>query len=332
LDAVLDQGPDSEGVGLLLTSVTNELYRNEVRFLHQPSEFFRELGIAVDSITTTHDLVKQERAEEWASINESQASKYNLFLDGTRQVLDYAVARWGVVLAVPLLLTRDEQDEEGKSTALLRYLETWPSAEVMSWRIKDHPRYGLGKAIGDKAAHLFAKWMIHSCRLTTRTEDPAWGSFSFESPFDSNAGRVLFRTGFFLEWASLEEYKSEKWDVVRIGKGKGGTNYIRVTNIRGKRSRRAEEDGALVEAYQRLCTTHLRTNKRLPRAVQIQRIPLAILLQGQDFTPGELDDGLMHMGTNFCFNHASPLCVECPVNRLCRGYQQDPHLITDYRT
>lgn len=332
LDAVLDQGPDSEGVGLLLTRVTNELYRNEVRFLHLPSQFFRELGIAIDNITTTHELIKQQRAQDWAIANESQASKYNLFLEGTKQVLSYAVFRWGVPLAVPLLLTRDEKDEERKGTALLRYLESWRSAEVMSWRLKDHSRYGLGKAIGDKATHLFAKWMIHSYLLTTKTEDAAWSPFSFEVPFDSNAGRVLFRTGFFLEWASLEEYEHDKWDVIRIGKGKGGTHYIRVTNIRGKRSKRAEQDDALVYAYQELCTTYLRTHQRPPQAVYIQRIPLAILLQNQLFTPGELDDGLMYIGTNFCFNHANPLCEQCPVNRLCRGYGQDESLITDYRT
>ncbi|HAL61250.1 MAG TPA: hypothetical protein DCP08_02455 [Chloroflexi bacterium] len=59
---------------------------------------------------------------------------------------------------------------------------------------------------------------------------------------------------------------------------------------------------------------------------------LAILLQGQVFTPGKLGDGLMYIGTNFCFNHVNPLCQQCPVNRLCRGYQQDEFLITDYRT
>lgn len=330
LDAVLDQGPDTEGVRLLLAQVTNELYRNEVRFLHQPSEFFRELGIAIDKITSTHEAIKQLRAENWAKANQSRASKYNLFLDGTLQVLNYAVFRWGVPLAVPLVLVKDQSEEEKKATALLTYLERWKSAEEMSQKLKDHPRYGLGKAIGDKAAHLFAKWMIHSYPLTTREDDLGWSDFSFEVPFDSNAGRVLFRTGFFLEWASLKDYT--QWSVIQKGAGKEGKHYIRVTNIRGKKSKRTLHDKASHDAYQSLCIDRLKTHKKAPQSVEIQRIPLAFLLLNRRFSPGELDDGLMHIGTSFCFNHSDPLCIKCPVKSLCRGYQESRNLIEDYRT
>jgi len=330
LEAVLDQGPDTEGVRLLLVQVTNALYRNEVRFLHQPAEFFRELGIAVNEITSTHDAVKKLRARQWAEANQTNPNKYNLFLENAKQVLNYAVFRWGVPLAVPLLLTKDESDEARKPGALLQYLESWASAEEMSQQVKDHPRYGLGKAIGDKAAHLFAKWMTHSYRLTTKANESAWSSFSFEVPFDSNAGRVLFRTGFLQQWASLNQYG--KWQVIQKGRGKEGKHYIRVTNIRGKSSRRAERDEELRQAYQELCVTHLKSHKRAPTTVEIQRIPLAYLLLSQNHTPGELDDGLMHIGTNFCFNHSHPLCADCPVGNLCEGHLNDPTLINDYRT
>jgi len=40
LNAVLDQGPDLEGVRDLLIQVTNSLYLNEIRFLHTPLNFF----------------------------------------------------------------------------------------------------------------------------------------------------------------------------------------------------------------------------------------------------------------------------------------------------
>lgn len=329
LNAVLDQGPDTEGVRLLLVQVTNTLYRNEVRFLHQPAEFFRELNVAVNEITSTHDIVKKLRAVEWAKANQTNPNKCNLFLDNTKQVLSYAVARWSVTLAMPLLLTRDEV-EGHKPYALLRYLESWQSAETMSRQIKDHPRYGLGKAIGDKAAHLFAKWMVHSYRLTTRLSDLAWGAFSFEVPFDSNAGRVLFRTGFFQEWASLSQYR--QWQVIQTERGKAGKHYIRVTNIRGKASDLAEQDGQLRRTYQELCVSHLKSHKRVPQRIEIQRIPLAYLLMDGSYTPGELDDGLMHIGTNFCFNHSQPHCTDCPIHSLCEGYLNNPSLIHDYRT
>ncbi len=330
LDAVLDQGPDTEGVRLLLVRVTNGLYLNEIRFLHQPSEFFRDLGITIDQITSTHEAVKQLRAENWARSNESSASRYSLFMENAKQALGYTVFRWGVPLAVPLVLVKDQTEEQKKTTALLDYLLRWPSAEEMSQQLKDHPRYGLGKAIGDKAAHLFAKWIIHSYPLITRENDQGWGRFSFEVPFDSNAGRVLFRTGFFLEWASLNDYV--KWQVIQKGTGKGGKDYVRVTNIRGKKSKLALKDRGLFDAYRKLCADHLKTHKNAPKSVEIQRIPLAVLLQSAKYTPGELDDGLMYIGTNYCFNHSNPLCSKCPVRKLCRANQEDRRLIEDYRT
>jgi len=41
--------------------------------------------------------------------------------------------------------------------------------------MKDDERYGLGKAIGDKAAHLFAKWYVHCFELAKRKDD-TWGN------------------------------------------------------------------------------------------------------------------------------------------------------------
>lgn len=328
LNAVLDQGPDTEGVRKLLTDVTNALYRQEVRFLHKPETFFRELGVAVDEISSVHGMVKSLRAKQWAEVNQSQASKYSLFLDGAQQALNYAVFRWGSPLAVPLLLTKDETEEAHKPEALFRYITGWSSAEVMSKQLKDHPRYGLGKAIGDKATHLYAKWIVHTFPLVRR-EDPGWGPFGFELPLDSNAGRVLFRTGFLLQWASLEEYK--KWDVVRPGRGKKRAHYIRVTNIRGKKSVRAEADPSLFEAYCELYRKHLRIGSGTPQRVEIQRIPSAQLLH-TGYSTGELDDGLMHIGTQYCLNHADPLCGDCPVRNQCLGCAEDHSLITDYRT
>lgn len=329
LNAVLDQGPDTTGVRMLLVRVTNELYRQEVRFLHRPADFFKELGLAVDQITSVHEAVKQLRASDWAEANQTRASKYNLFLDNTHQVLGYAMFRWGTSLAVPLLLTKDLSAGGDTSSALLNYLQKWPSAEIMSQKLKDHERYGLGKAIGDKAAHLFAKWIVYSYRLSTRT-DASWGPYSFEVPFDSNAGRVLWRTGFLLEWASEDEYR--RWEVVQPGQGKGGLNYLRITNIRSRRSERAETDSELTQAYRDLCIKHLCTHRRPPRTIEIQRIPAAVLLAGGTYAPGDLDDGLMSIGTEFCFNHSEPLCTRCPISALCAGHTESPILIERYRT
>jgi len=198
----------------------------------------------------------------------------------------------------------------------------------MSQQLKEHSRYGLGKAVGYKATHLYAKWILHTFPLIER-KGPGWGPFGSETPFDSNAGRVLWRTGFLLEWATLREYVG--WRVIQRGKGKKGTDYIRVTNIREKKSQRAREIPDLWEVYCDLVVDHLLVLKR-PSTVEIQRIPLAFLLMDGSSTPGEPDDGLMHIGTEFCRNHAEPLCPRCPIHHLCQGYQENRILITNYRT
>ncbi len=331
LNAVIDQGPDIVGVRKLLTDVTNELYLNEIRFLHRPSSFFEELGIAIDHMLDKHQSIKKLRAATWAAENRSNPRRYNLFMDNSKQVLHYAVSRWGVSLALPLLLERDSDLEERRPTILVDYLESWKSAEEMSQQLKDNERYGLGKTIGDKACHLFAKWMVSSFRLSRRSE-PEWGDFSFEVPYDSNAGRVLWRTGFLLKWASEQDYIRQA--VVQRGAGKGGANYIRVTNIRGMGTSRSLPTG-LEAVYADIVVNHLKTNQRAPRKVQIQRIQHAYLKSSSstaNLTAANFDDGLVHIGTNYCFNHSEPICKKCPIKRLCEGYQSNRRLIENYRT
>jgi len=320
LNAVLDQGPDTEGVRRLLIDVINRLYQREVRILHRPLDFFKELGISLDSICTVHEGIKKVRAPSWAKENKSNPERYNLFMDNSRQVLNYAVFRWGVPLCVPLILEKDHK-------TLIDYLEGCPSAELMSKEIKDNERYGLGKAIGDKAGHLFAKWYVCSFKLARR-QDKGWQDLSFEIPFDSNAARILFRTGFLLNWAGIEDYK--KWKVVQVGEGKGGSNYIRATNIRGRKSDVALRDNDLFERYKTICSEYLITKKR-PQTVEIQQIPNALLL-GTGYGVDELDDGLIYIGTNFCLNHESPKCKDCPINELCEGCKRKFYLIREYRT
>ena len=261
LCAVIDQGPDIAGVRDLLLRVTNSLYRQEIRFLHRPLDFFREINISVDGLLESHQAIKEIRAEDWAANQGSVAAKYNLFMDNTKQVLNYAVFRWGVPLLLPYLLEKDA-GERVTPSSFLDYIEGYDSAEEMSSRLKDHERYGLGKAIGDKACHLFAKWLIRF-GLIRRAGDISWGEFSFETPFDSNAGRVLWRAGYFLHWADLEEYERE--DVVQRGQGKGGKHYIRVTNIRGMGASRNIGE-ALKTKYDEIAIRHLKVNKRKPLA------------------------------------------------------------------
>lgn len=329
VSAVLDQGPDLEGVRMLFKDVINALYTKEIRIFHKPLDFFKELGISIDEILEKHASVKKIRADIWAKENKSNPNKYNLFTDRTNQVLGYAIYRWGVLLCVPLLLEKDlQKDQKESAEPLVDYIESWDSAEIMSQQIKDNERYGLGKAIGDKAGHLFAKWYIHTFGLIKR-KDKSFSPFSYELPFDSNAGRVLFRPGFLLNCAELSDY--EDWDVIQKGKGKGGEHYIRVTNIRGKKSDKFSDLNYFMDSYEAICVEYLKVRKRRPSKVEIQQIPNALLLE-TDYGIGDLDDGLMYVGTNYCFNHDEPKCKQCPVRKLCIGYNSRKDLITNYRT
>jgi hypothetical protein len=327
LQAVLDQRPDIEGIRQLLIDIVNSLYEQEIRIFHKPIDFFKELGISIDEILDKHEKIKTLRSESWAKENKSNPSRYNLFMDNSKQVLGYAVYRWGVPLCVPYLLEKDTVDKTNLEP-LVNYLESWGSAEEMCQQIKANERYGLGKAIGDKACHLFAKWYVHSFHLVKKNET-AWGGLSYELPLDSNAGRVLFRTGFWLEFATLKQYES--WDVIRRKSGKGGEHYIRVTNIRGNKSEDGSSNKELMQTHKVIATTHLKTHSRSPQKIEIQQIPNSLLYE-TGYSIGDLDDGLIFIGTNYCYNHDSPKCKQCPINTFCLGYQKKQQLISDYRT
>ena len=258
-------------------------------------------------------------------------------MENARQTLGYAVYRWGAPLVVPLILSQEaETDGLDASNILQLYLSNTHknfdrSAEGMTRLIKDHPRYGLGKAIGDKAAHLFAKWVIHSFPLLLDSEDTAWGPWSYEVPFDSNAGRVLYRTGIVTGW--VDKTRLRKHEVIQPKKGKGGTtSHMRVTNLRGVESSLAQRSKDMVAANKDLCVRHLRTHARGPRKVQAQHIPSVVSLIDGTITPGEIDDGLIKVGTEWCFNTGSPRCNECPLRSTCAGANGEPELITEVRT
>lgn len=331
LSAVLDQGPDIVGLRRMLLETTNELYRKEIRFLHKPISFFSEIGVALDEILTQHQSIKEIRASIWAKTNQSNPNRYNLFLDNARQVLGYAIFRWGVPLILPYLLERDLNDKKSplSASALLDYLEEHDSTEIMTQQLKDHERYGLGKAIGDKAAHLFGKWLVSSFGVSRR-QDTGWDNYSYEVPYDSNAGRVLWRTGYLLCWASKDDFINRK--VLQPGAGKNGTTYIRVTNIRGMKCARAV-DNHLWDAYLQICSKHLKTCKK-PKFIQIQQIQHIYLWLNRDkgVHVANFDDGLIYIGTQFCFNHSQPDCKNCPIRDCCEGYNSNKNLIDDFRT
>jgi adenine-specific DNA glycosylase len=65
--------------------------------------------------------------------------------------------------------------------------------------------------------------------------------------------------------------------------------------------------------------------------IEIQQLP-NILLENSNYGIGDLDDGIIHIGTNFCKNHDIPLCNNCPIKDLCEGFLNKKELLDEYRT
>jgi hypothetical protein len=346
LNVVLDQGPDIKGVRELLKNVTSNLYRQGIRIFHEPFEFFRNINTVIDEIVKEHERIKKKRAYEWAEENKTIPTKYNLFfaqsnrgLISIKQVLDYAIHRWGVPLSLFLLLEKDyvTSNREHPSNPFVNYLESHDSAEIMARKLKDDERYGLGSAIGDKACHVFAKFYVSTFKLVKqKVRDSGWTDLSYETPFDSNAGRVLFRTGFLLECAPVENYK--EWGVIQEGRGKRGKHYLRITNIRDNKVTRITNEAELLSVYANILKTYLKIPPSSPRHIKIQHMPNLLIyqlnfsLEEQKYYLADFDDGLMHIGTNYCLNTTTPYCKSCHLNHICKGYKERPELIEDYLT
>jgi hypothetical protein len=344
LGVVLDQGPDIIGVRKYLKEVITSLYQEEIRILHKPIDFFKELNISIDKLISKHNSIKEIRKYKWAEENKTNPEKYSLFfaqsmrgIVPTKQVLDYAVHRWGSPLCLFILLEKD-LEKTNKRQPFVEYIESYESAERMARQLKNHNKYGLGSAIGDKACHLFAKMYVSTFKLyrNKNGRNKGWSEISYELPFDSNAGRVLFRTGFLLELANLEKY--EKWNVIQRGKGKGGLNYIRVTNLRGKKIKNFDNE-KILNIYREIVTEYLKLkkNKTQIKYIEIQHFPNLLLyylrnIGVANFSIANFDDGLIYIGTKFCFNHEEPKCSKCPLKNICKGNNDNSELIEKYRT
>lgn len=89
------------------------------------------------------------------------------------------------------------------------------------------------------------------------------------------------------------------------------------------------------ERYVDISLNHLKSHKRPPKKFEIQRIQHAYLLDQFEETGygvADFDEGLIYIGTTFCFNHNEPKCAECPLQNNCEGYLSKRELISKYRT
>ncbi|MEM2914063.1 MAG: hypothetical protein QXH91_01485 [Candidatus Bathyarchaeia archaeon] len=127
----------------------------------------------------------------------------------------------------------------------------------------------------------------------------------------------------------------EKWNVIQRGAGKSGTHYIRVTNIRGKKAQNISSVSSFFSDYIDVITKYLKIGYR-PQSLEIQRLVNLLVYElikdGHRYSVADFDDGLMYVGTKYCFNHENPTCKNCPLKDICKGYNKDRSLIEDYTT
>jgi hypothetical protein len=344
LSVVLDQGPEMDGVRELLMNTVNQSYDRGIRFLHHPIIFFNNLNSILDMISEIHDDIKERRGPVWAENYNKQPEDYCLYFAQTpfgmkpNTLVNYVIHRWGAPLATITRLNAHHQRINAEPfQPQVNYIESFASAEKMCTGIKKDVRYGLGDAIGNKACHLYTKYYLNRYNLITPIlqDQIGWQGISYEMPFDSNAGRVLFRTGFLFNWAELRTYREKS--VIQRQQGENRPNYIRVTNIRNMTTNEIQRGTDEFNDYLELVVNHqIYEGRGRPRMAAIRHVPNLILYwlneDNNEFTIADFDDGLMYIGTRNCLNTPRPNCESCLISEFCIGWNEDRTLITDYET
>ena len=307
LNAVLDQGPDSLGVHLLLSRVTNRLYEElRLPYLDEPTQFFANLSRVIPVIEAEHAAVKAERGPAMQRIK-----NYSLYGDEYR-VTPWIAFRWGSVLGNIL---RFEQQRGG----LLQWMNSFPSGEATAIAIKEDRLFGLGGAIGRKASRLFVKWAAFTARL-----EPAWPPNSYEVPLDVNVGRVLMRTGYlfaFLDQEDMVKGEPKPWT-----EQKGGGINLSAQSLNNRPLQRIEEiEPDLFSLLARWGLGRSRTHIRLMKTLNV----LLAQARGGDAPVGQLDDGFMAIGRDICRNDAADV-DRCPLQDVCIAARQVPDLRTRF--
>lgn len=305
LNAVLDQGRDSVGVGLLLARVLNHLDVDlGMSLLDDPLAFFAQLEGVIRIIEEEHQQVKSIRGPVFPRI-----SAYSLYGD-TYRVTPWVAFRWGSPLGN---IHRFSSGTGG----LLAWLNGFESGENMAIAVKQDRLYGLGGAIGEKASRLFAKWVAFSARLS-----PAWERNSYEVPLDANVGRVLMRTGYifsFLDQEDMQRGSPKPWTLQESGQVN-----LSAQSLNDRPLRRVEPiQQNLSDLLSRWGLSASRSNFRIMKTLNV----LLARSRGSEAPVGQLDDGFMRVGRDFCFN-SNPNCEECPLRTVCLANTRLPQLKT----
>ncbi|QUL99222.1 MAG: hypothetical protein IMF26_03980 [Candidatus Fermentithermobacillus carboniphilus] len=324
LNAVLDQGSDMVGTREFLRRVTNELYSMGIDFLHHPEKFLSNTYVVEQVVLKVHDIVKAERAR-WAQEFLDNPDAYNLLLvfgERVTQVLSHIVVSWGLPLAII-------QKATARYGSLLQMLDSYDTAEQMVAAIKSDRDFGLGKAIGDKACHLFCKWVVDEENLLPLVPGRAgWSKNSYEVPVDSNVGRVLVMSGIAAYFCGDDELRRQQV----LQPKPDGRIYIRATNLRRcKVCKTAPLDEAnSLASIRRLYASRLQTIT-LPKFLNVCVETIAAGL-GEEPRIAHLDDGLLKVALTWCRNGDYRCKEGCALKDECWAFNEAPDAMAKYHT
>lgn len=304
LNAVMDQGRDPEGVKQLLIRVTNKAYVKGIKFLHDPTQFFKNPRFFTKTLREEHEKVKSIRAKI-----SGLGSRYNLF---DTKINPYTMHRWGTVM---LCLKKLYEDNK----TLLSFMFESGRADNIAGYIRDDIDYGLGNAIGHKAARLLVKWIIHTFPIIERT-DLKWGPNSYEIPLDSNVGRIFMRSGLLFLFINEDElWESRCW--IEQSNKKVNLSAQRLNDLRIPE--RIPIENELQEVLRNWGVRRRNLIKSLNTFI------LKLNKENIQATIGQLDDGFMYIGQNFCKND-KVICGKCPLNKICLANNKESLLKTQY--
>jgi hypothetical protein len=306
LNAVLDQARDSVGIHLLLSRVMHSMHSAlGLSVLQDPLEFFKNLETVIPLIDSTHDDVRAERAPLFPTL-----TYYSLY--DQYRVTPWVAFRWGTPLINILRFDR-------QMGGVLNWLNTFPSGETAAIAVKSDKLFGLGAAIGEKASRLLVKWITFTASIPT-----AWYPNSYEVPLDANVGRVLMRTGYlfaFLDEADMQKGTTKPWTLQSNGRVNLSAQSLNQRPLR----RTDQIQGSLNRLLASWGLNKSKSNYRIMKTLNV----LLADARGTDAAIGQVDDGFMRIGRDFCFN-TDPNCAECPLANVCLANNQEPLLKTTF--
>jgi len=315
--AVSDQGADIPGVRDFLNEFITSCYSDNKRIFHE----IQKIGdsIIIKHAANTAENVFNRRSEDWAKIGNRKASRYSVFtvdsVNGKPSANWYVNSRISPPLSLPFQI-------EGGLTALLSQINNLVQARN---QIRQDVVHGLFYTIGDKALHLYLKWVFGTLRLFPKEIGIPLDYIPV--PMDQRIGIVLMRCGFMDEFCNLDScHQAGKYLLSKPGGSAvrdletidmSDRIFLRVTDFR-KNGRLVEPSKSILQPFVPKYYLDNVLKKSIDPQIAINCILiLRKLATKEDYYTFEFDDAMMHVA-NFCHD-INPDCLSCPISSTCQA-------------